>query len=430
MFSDQLVSTTTTIGTLGCPVNIIDVAKYMPLDDVLIGLKLVYARGSATILRGVARVPKVRKKKNREGFYRDFYNQVTCTIRLPTQTNGQIVTLVSCKVFHNGTLHITGSHNRTEATLAANYLVPRLAALHGAKTAKIKPDCRYLKSYDNLIYATDGQVIGWSTSGLAHVHSEFVTVIALADILSQPQEQDQDQEQEPVNVFVSDKWQECRKSVYSLNGHKLGHLQLCFEPEATRRHFEVKFGYIYSGHNIVGKETFVPCIEPDKFQEHILKERQERQYLLDNRLIVRVFSALPVEFARDTVLMEESFQVHMINTFFQAPIRINRDRLHQCFLENGYYSRLEPCDNAAVNLRYHHNVATQHDNERRGKCAVQNKQACTCKDISVSCFNSGKMNVAGLANMEQANFVYDFLQTFFSKHRREIEATPMVVDST
>ncbi len=200
-----------------------------------------------------------------------------------------------------------------------------------------------------------------------------------------------------------------------------------FDKEISKRHFEVDLGYIYSGHNIVGKEKFIACLPPQELWRVIDNEARERQYLQEQQIVVRMFSALPTAFQRDVILAEESFKVHMINTFFQAPFRINRDRLHRCLLDNGYYSRLEPCDNAAVNLRYHHNVVTQLDAEKRGKCSVQNKQACTCKDISVSCFNSGKMNVAGLANMEQANCVYSFLKSFFSEHRETIEAKTLAV---
>ncbi|KAI8816828.1 uncharacterized protein EV422DRAFT_571353 [Fimicolochytrium jonesii] len=141
-------------------------------------------------------------------------------------------------------------------------------------------------------------------------------------------------------------------------------------------------------------------------------------------------NALPSTWGPAAPLPETSFQVHMINTFFQAPFRINRDKLHRCFLDNGFYSRLEPYDNAGVNLRYHYKEATRDDPEKQGRCSVQNKQACTCKDISVSCFNSGKMNVAGLANMEQGNLIYRFLQEFFTAHRSEIEAATQAVVSS
>src|SRR3978361_1155010 len=73
-FTPLLVSTTTVTSVFKSNINIVDIAKYLPLDDAIIGIKLVYAGGSSTIIRGVARISKKKK---------DFYNQVTFTLRLP-----------------------------------------------------------------------------------------------------------------------------------------------------------------------------------------------------------------------------------------------------------------------------------------------------------------------------------------------------------
>ena len=125
-FSDLKVSTTTVTSNFPHVVNIIDLAKYLPIDNVIVGIKLVYAGGSSSVIRGVAKISKKAK---------DFYNQVTFTIRLPmngesplelesTDANeilkmAQNSILVSCKIFHNGTLHLTGTHNLDEAVMAS-----------------------------------------------------------------------------------------------------------------------------------------------------------------------------------------------------------------------------------------------------------------------------------------------------------------------
>lgn len=94
----------------------------------------------------------------------------------------------------------------------------------------------------------------------------------------------------------------------------------------------------------------------------------------------------------------------------------------QDIFENGYYSRFDPCAHAAVNLRFHYNILTLDNEENCGKCVTMFKRICDCKDISVSCFNSGKMNVTGLATLDQGTVVYDFLKRFFIKHKDEIRA--------
>jgi hypothetical protein len=116
------------------------------------------------------------------------------------------------------------------------------------------------------------------------------------------------------------------------------------------------------------------------------------------------------------------FSTHMINMFFKAPFNICRNRLHKTFLKNGYYSRFDPCANAAVNLRFHYNPITMANPRDRGKCSLLHGSICNCKDISVSCFNSGKMNITGLSNLEQGQVVYDFLKEFFIREKNSIYA--------
>jgi len=117
--------------------------------------------------------------------------------------------------------------------------------------------------------------------------------------------------------------------------------------------------------------------------------------------------------------VKNTLRTHMVNIFFKAAIRINRDKLHKCFLNNGFYSRFEPCNNAAVNLRFHYR---KDDMGSEGKCSARNKNSCTCKDISVSCFNSGTITVAGLTDMEQGIVVYNFMERFFTENQDAIKA--------
>ena len=425
-FTPAQISTTTIIGSLGTSVNILDVAKYLELDRWVVGVKLVYARGASTIIRGVAKLPKMKKKRDQEGFYKDFYNQVTCTVRLPDAdvdvdieqgvVPGQRarIALVSCKVFHNGTLHVTGGHSRAEAMEVCNLLLDRLNTLSGCKLIRLIPDLPYLCSYDNLLYASNGNVIGWSYKDVIHVGNEYVALRKLDELGTVGSGSGSGY------VFVSDKWNVHTKRVYSLNGQQIGRLKLVFDHDVYKRHYDVKFGCIYNGHRIIGKEVFLPKGDDD-ISNLIRDTQRQMDYLRAMAVVPHIFTAFPsiTDATAVTPLSENSFKVHMINMFCQAPFRINRSKLHLCFQANEYYSRLEPCDNAAVNLRFHYNPA---GDSEVGKCRVSNKQTCGCKDISVSCFNSGKLNIAGLATVEQGAVVYAFLVEFFMSNRSSFEA--------
>jgi len=193
---------------------------------------------------------------------------------------------------------------------------------------------------------------------------------------------------------------------------------LKFDENVSKRQFEVKFSCIYSGHKIIGKEVI-------EFTDHIDQEKSKT--IIDdalNRSWVRhdytAFNDNVVETI--PLFTNDSFVTHMINTFFKAPFRVCRKRLHKSFQDNGLISRFEPCSNAAVNLRFHYNEETKDSYSLMGKCTNTNDSLCGCKDISVSCFNSGKMNITGLATLPQGDVVYGFLRKYFLEHRTEIES--------
>lgn len=438
-FSDLKVSTTTVTASFPCPVNIIDVAKYLPLDDVIIGIKLVYAGGNSSIIRGVAKMSKKAK---------DFYNQVTFTIRLPTSETSETTDweqssiIVSCKIFHNGTLHVTGTHTLDEATEASNVLLGRLKNFSCHKMVSVRTDVPFLAAYDNLLYSSTGKNIGWidkdyykisddtvedakdtkgtkGTKGAAkgnspiYIKNEYVILDEIhEDGIGIPH---------PFHVFMSSKWSENRRKIYTLDGEEIGMKRLEFKLNVPRRHYEVKFGHIYSGNKIVGNEI------TDWNQDYLEKLqtcKRYTDYLKNTGYLLHCGSA----FSKDerekvpTEFCNADFYTHMINMFFKAPFNICRKRLHKTFLEEGYYSRFDPCSHAAVNLRFHYHNMTMNQPQNRGKCVKMFKKPCDCKDISVSCFNSGKMNITGLATLEQGTIVYEFLKDFFIKHRAAIYA--------
>lgn len=423
-FTPLRVSTTTVTTEFPCPVNIIDVAKYLPIDDVVIGIKLVYARGASSIIRGVARISQKAK---------DFYNQVTFTVRLPLRESSGRSILVSCKIFHNGTLHVTGTHTLQEAVDACNLLLERLKRFRGCKMIRIVEEFPFLSSHDNLLFNSHGEVIGWinRSKQAVYLRNEYVTLESITienDNADDDSDDDEKENDRTANdgkrhlVFVSSKWSDNAKRIYTLDGEQIGEKRLSFNFDMCRRHFEVKFGYIYSGNKIAGKEHTI-------WNEHhrqMLQDCRTFSRQLKNRgVLLHHMKALESEPESESEICdfrEEHLKTHMINMFFKAPFKICRNRLHKTFLEQGYYSRFDPCSHAAVNLRFHFNQMTMNGADR-GKCVKSlYGKTCTCKDISVSCFNSGKMNITGLATLAQGDVVYDFLRRFFTDNKKEIHS--------
>lgn len=120
----------------------------------------------------------------------------------------------------------------------------------------------------------------------------------------------------------------------------------------------------------------------------------------------------------DFEIIKNNYDMHMINLYFQAPFSISRKKLHNTFIEHGFYSRFDSnSKNICTNLRFHYNK----DNiDNIGKCESENKTTCSCKCISVSCFKSGKINVTGLSDISHGKIVYKFLEEFYSKFKSDI----------
>ena len=378
----------------------------------MIGIKLVYSGGYSAIIRGTA---KMSKKK-------DFYNQVTFTIKMNSNISEEQSTfLTSCKIFQNGTLHITGAHSMDEIMRVSNFLIYKLRQLKGVKMIRMRPNLNYLISFDNLIYNTTGDIIGWENLNrkMININGEYVMTETI----------DKNEKNEKIYTFVSTKWTreklDMKKNIYSMNGDLIGYKQLEFYDDQKRHHYEVKFGYIYSGYRIIGKEHIIWC----EICNNKIQQQENLKYFLAKGAILHKFTSTSTftDQLSDLILFEESdFCIHMINTFFRAPFKICRSRLQKIFLENGYYSRFDPSSNAAVNLRYHYNNNTLNI----GKCEQMfslhpNSGKCQCKIISVSCFSSGKMNITGLSELKQGQIVYEFVNDFFLKHQKEICYTPI-----
>ena len=381
--TDLTVSTTTVTAAFESPVNIIDIVKYLPIDNVVLGVKLVYAGGASVVVRGLGKLSKKVK---------EFYNQVTLTIKL----NDSL--FVSCKLFHNGTLHITGTRTMEEAQETCSLLVDRLRKLRGEKVVYLQTNrSGLLLTKDNVLLDTNGEFIGWERNGIV-LNNDSVELA----------------EERGFSVLVSKKWNKRRtpiqKTIYTLDGTVVGRRFLTFNSlhvSDTHKNFTVKFGYVYFGTTIVGSE--VVELIPD-FDKILDMWKRKNKYFVEKGAIIHRFDAGTADAG--------NFVVHMINVFFKLNVSLCRMKLHRFFLDNGFCSRYDQCSSPSVNLRFHYREG---DTENVGKCNKSGFLLCKCKDISVSFFSSGKVNITGLAYKKQGEFIHSFLKQFLSVHLSEIQ---------
>jgi len=361
--------------------NIIDIAKYLPIDDIVVGIKLVYAGGNSYIVKGTCKLSKKKK---------DFLNQVTITLHIHDN-------IISCKIFHNGTIHITGTKNLEYASFIFDYVYNKLKSLTGEKMISIDSSLNYLCSRDNLIYNSKGQTIGWTNGkGRINIQGQDVNI----DTIDQQ------------TLFISRNWSKYIKNIYSLDGILIGYKELETSKKHLKKYSNIQDGFIYYKNQIIGQEM---TYFNDKCNDNYPKDKcnsndkcnDKYSYYLKQGVLIHKFSY------DDALPRCEKFNIHMINGFFKIPFEISKKKLHDKFLQLGYYSKYD-LHSSCVNLKY------KYTSDNIGICLHSNKLSCECKNISISIFTSGKVNVTGLSEFDQSSTIYSFICNFMITHKDQV----------
>jgi len=386
-FKAPLVSTITATADLGCGVDIVTVAKRLPLDDVIKGTKLTYAEGAHIIVRGQCKMPRSKS---------GFYNQTSLVVAISGQRQ------VHVKIFNNGSLQIAGPKTMHEVMEAWERTRNALLTLRGCSSVDVQclgSDSPLMGS-DDLLYSTNGDVIGWvGGKGKYFVHEGVVL-----------------EEIDGAHFFVSATYRKGAKRIYSLDGVAVGTRVLAFSDKCARRKYSVENGKIFAGSDIVGSEVTTMS---SGWQEDVTAERARRRVIAQRGRLLNCHTALLGKTASPN---PDKLLVHMVNAVFQSPFSIIREKLHRRFLADDLVSRWDPCANPGVNLRFYDNPLTRHD---PGRCPCKNRiLCCSCKKINLRCFESGTIIVTGLKDVRQVDVIHAFVADYYRKHRSDIEKRP------
>lgn len=420
-FSGITISTMTCAGSLAKSptdasndlVNIYAVAKRMPLDDTIVGIKLVYAAGQSSVIRGACALSK-RKK--------DFYNQVTFNVRVSESS------MISYKIFHNGAVQLTGAHNTQDAVKGTNMLLERLKLINGTSVIKLTSMTNgVLVTHDHLVYSWDGKIIGYlhEKNGV-YLNGEYV----------------EHSKYGKHDVLVSKRWVNHYKNMYTCDGTLIGRRKLTFRKGVSksfyRKDFQVHDGEVYFGGELYGNET----VELDHATAiELLEQGTEcrQKYIYPSQKVIHVYKALqkPHEMRLEG-LTQDDIKIYNVNARFEVNFRINREKLWKKFIATGLNAKYDSCSHLGVNLRYHYLAgelqSENHPNtttniQDRGKClcenGVQAGRNCTkCKVVSLLCFVSGKIVLTGLRSLQEAEGVALFIKDFYTRYYDDIKSLP------
>ncbi|KAJ3352326.1 hypothetical protein GGF32_003814 [Allomyces javanicus] len=361
-------------------INIFTLAKYLELDDKIVGLKLVYAGGASRILRGSCALTSTK---------RVFNNQVTLCYRIPNRS------LYSIKIFHNGAVQLTGARSLDEATSAMVHIQSAIRRIQGVYAVSLKdasPDRPYV-AHDGLVYSRDCKILG-------HIHPTVPdTYFLRGEYVVMCRETIPGH-----TVLVSKSWSFMAKTVYSLDGDPIGQYRVS-APGLRSMNVRVTIveGCVYDRDKLVG--TVDLSLDPGAHLAKCAASRGSDHVLVDAQPFDKDLPQRPVDAA--------FFQVHNINVRFASDFGLYRQALHEVFLDRGLYSRFESASRLGVNLRYKNcpRYPPSSPHHIPGVCqCIDPARVCQCKVISVLCFHTGRFVATGFKTLEDIPRVIRFVQ--------------------
>lgn len=364
-----------------CQLNLMNIGKYLTIDDDIIGIKYNYA--DISVMKGSysTTIYKKAKVKDTNRINKQlFYNQITLIVN----NNGNHVNV---KLFGNGSLHLTGCKHVDEGYEIVKILYKKLDLIRNVKDTILltKDTNNILLDKDNLVYSyTDYRIIG-------HTKCKNTYVI-------NKKEYEIDQTTE---MFISKKVESKRKRpILNLDGVEIGNLKIellknknKFYNKTSNIYYDYASTFIYYNNDmIIGKLNY--DIDKNKIT------RTECSDVLEVVYDCNPFADKNYNIQNYT---EEDYNldINCINIYFNLGFKINRTRLYKKFTDANYICKYKPESYSGIKLIYKipidYLINSQDTSQvTSGNCTCNLK--CTCRNITFLIFQSGNVIATGFKN--------------------------------
>jgi TATA-box binding protein (TBP) (component of TFIID and TFIIIB) len=370
-----------------CEINLINVGKYLDIDDEIIGVKYNY--GDTSIMKGkyATGVYKKSKNKNIDKINKNlFYNQVSIICKIESSN------LVNVKLFGNGSLHLTGIKDEKSILIVMKTIYKKLLLLT-KKTDKLlltSDANNVLLDNDNIIYShSNPKVILGYKSGLRYnINKKYYIIDSL------------------YQLFISEKFESKRtRQLLDFNGINVGSCKIELLKnknklykkntniyfDKTNLHEKSKSCLIY--HDSDNKSTVIGKITYDI---NNFDKEQFTNNILEYNYSCNPFKT-PIKSTIDDISLLKSIDINCINIFFDIKYQLNRQRLFTNLMENGYMCEYKPEKYSGVKLIYKINqnnkVQDNIPDKTFGICNCSNK--CVCSNTTFLIFQSGNIISCG-----------------------------------
>lgn len=390
---DYKVSTITmSMRIPNCKLNLINIGKYLIIDNEILGIKYNY--GETSILKGkysTAIYNKSKVKNDKKINKQLFYNQVTIIVKNNENNN------INVKIFGNGSLHLTGVKDTNDGKKTLLLIYKKLMELINKyhSILIIKDVNNVYIDNNNMVYGNiDNKIVGYKTSkdSLYIINKKEYTTINIKD----------------VKYFISNKLEAKRtKSILNLNGDYVGKSQIELVKNKSKLYknnsniyLDDKFIYYDNGQEAIIIANIVYTFDTLSVPQKI----ECKDSIIELNYCCNPFNnneTLDLNVSDD---FNES--VNCINIFFKLPFQLNRERLYKQLIINNLNCEYKP-EYSGVKFIYKKNEL---DN---GICLCNNK--CTCKNITFLIFQTGNIIVSGFKAINQIDSALAFFEQFILK---------------
>jgi TATA-box binding protein (TBP) (component of TFIID and TFIIIB) len=394
--------------------NLMNIGKYMDIDDEIIGIK--YNCGKISILKGTysTSIYKKSKVKNVNKINTKlFYNQASIIVKFEER-------LINVKLFGNGSLHLTGVKDTTDGKNVIFILYKKLLQL--------------TKKYDNILLTLDSNNIYIDNNDNIYSRDSMNRTIIGFKYLNNNEIVYNIHKKEYIidkktGVFISKKFESKRtRTLLDLNGQKIGYTKIELLKNKKKLYknncninFDYTNGFIYYDNdnksNIIGKFIYEFTDNNYKLSQQEVHEQEIHNQEVLQDILEHNYNCTPFSIDSKIYSLEklstfsnEKFQydINCINIYLKLDFELNRQRLFNELIKRNYIVEYKPEKYSGVKLRYKIPKGNEiskgteilkDNNIDMGICKCINK--CICNNITFLIFQSGNIISTGYKSIEE-----------------------------
>ena len=376
-------SITLTCYIKNCTFDLINISKFLEIDNDIIGIKCNYC------LKGIYLTQYYKHSKTKKSKINTilFNNQISIIIKWipPEQTHARDFNL---KLFSNGTIQITGCKTTNEGFLLSNIVIDKLNKYKNMyiPVLLIKDKNGIYIDKDLYIYNKDCKIIGWKIITENNCYMiKNIKYYAETSFINQS----------PCVFIPIDKK---NKDIIDINGTKIGSTVI-----KKNDYTQEKNKQLLVFNNIL-KDPEYHSTDPEVNQEHSKKSLTLCKLIDYNCVCNYVIDSPKIH-----------VNINCININISLSYTINRQKFHEFLLNNSYTSIYNPYRYAGIKLllkinEYKTNysdLSKNKENKGHGVCVCNTK--CVCSNITYMIFQSGNIIGSGFKSVESIYYINTIL---------------------